>query len=210
MAHLKHFILVTLSCFLFTVASCLTSNSDTGRFDGPAELPRVTVKSGLSDTAVPGKVRLVKEGEDLQQVLNLASCGDTVRLQAGATFLGSFSFPAKACDDQHWIIVRSDAPDSSLPPEGTRLTPCYGGVASLPGRPPYSCNSPKNVLARVVYSGRSGSGPITLEWGANHYRFLGLEITRDSPGANIANLASFRIGGKKPDGTIDWNSRSNK
>lgn len=206
MAHLRSFLIIPFICFLLILA-CRVANADAGHFDGPAELPRITVASALSDTPAPGKVQLVKEGENLQQALNAASCGDTIRLQAGATFTGSFSIPAKSCDDQHWIVIRSDAPDSSLPPEGTRLTPCYAGVAALPARPEFSCNSPKNVLAKIVFPSKAGSGPIFLEWGANHYRFLGLEITRDSPGANITNLVSFRIAGKKPDGSIDWNSK---
>jgi len=206
MENLKFCPLIPFSFFFLVLASGV-ANADSGRFDGPAELPRVTVKSALVDTPTPGASRLVKEGENLQQAFNAASCGDTIRLEAGASFTGSFSLPAKPCDDQHWIIIRSDAPDSSLPPEGTRLTPCYGGVSSLLGRPEYPCNSPKNVLAKIVFNSKAGSGPIFLEWGANHYRFLGLEITRDSPGANITNLVSFRIAGKKVDGSIDWNSK---
>ncbi len=180
---------------------------DAARFDGPAELPRVTVKSDLGDTPASGKTVIVKEGDNLQQAINNASCGDTLRLQAGATFAGSFSFPSKPCDDQHWIVVRTDAPDSSLPSEGTRLTPCYGGVASLPGRPSYPCPSAKNVLARIVFNGHGGSGPLVLEHGANHYRFMELEITRDSSGANVNSLLSLRTGGRQADGHVDWNSK---
>ena len=103
-------------------------------------------------------------------------------------------FPGKPCDDGHWIIIRTSAPDSDLPPEGTRLTPCYAGVASLPGRPEFHCASTRNVLAKIEFDETSGSGPLVFLSGANHYRLLGLEITRGSPGTPIAGLAFVKEG----------------
>ena len=124
-------------------------------FDGPAELPRVTVPSAMSDTPAPGAVINVNAGGDLQSALNNAHCGDVIQLQAGATFTGKFIVPAKNCDINHWIIIRTSAPDSALPAEGQRATPCYAGVASLPGRPQYSCANPKNVMAKVQMQTRA-------------------------------------------------------
>ncbi len=161
-------------------------------FDGPAELPRVYVKSALSDTPANGKTRIVKEGDALQQVIDNANCGDTLELQAGATFTGTFRLPAKSCDDAHWIILRTNAPDTALPPEGTRLTPCYAGVASLPGRPEFRCSSGRNVLAKLEFDGQGGSGPLWFMDGANHYRLIGLEITRGNPKANLTALAFLK------------------
>jgi hypothetical protein len=149
-----------------------------GNFDGPAELPRVYVQSALADTPAPGHTIRVSAVGDFQGALNNASCGDTIELQAGATFPGIFTLPAKPCDDQHWIYIRTSAPDDALPPEGIRLTPCYAGVASLPGRPDFHCTSTANVMAKLVLVKRSSSGPLSLAPGANHYRLIGLEITR--------------------------------
>jgi hypothetical protein len=148
-------------------------------YDGPAQLPIATVSHAMADTPAPGSVVTVNAGGNLQSALNNAQCGNTIALQAGATFSGNFEIPAKNCDENHWIIVRTSAPDSSLPAEGQRLTPCYAGIASLTGRPQYSCNNPKNVLAKIILSG-PGDGPITFQSGANHYRLIGLEITRPS------------------------------
>lgn len=158
-----------------------------GHFDGPAELPRIYVDSSLRATPAPGKTLMVKAGEDPSEILVKASCGDTVELQAGATF-DSLVLPAKNCDDSHWIIIRTSAPDSKLPPEGTRLTPCYAGVSSLTGRPAFQCASTENVLAKIEFTKRVGNGPVHIDRGANHYRLVGLEITRaESPGT-IYNL----------------------
>jgi hypothetical protein len=155
------------------------SSTSTGRnSDGPAELPREYVKSSLKDTPAGGKSWMVAAGQSIEQVLAKASCGDIVQLQAGATFTGNVVVPVKNCDDSHWIIIRSSAPDSSLPAEGTRLTPCFAGVSSLPGRPRWNCASTANVLAKIEVNGSGGSGPVIFSAGANHYRLIGLEVTR--------------------------------
>jgi hypothetical protein len=156
-------------------------------FDGPAELPKSYVESSLRSTPAPGKILMVRSGEDPSQALSKASCGDTIQLQAGATF-SRLILPEKNCDDSHWIIIRTSAPDSKLPSEGTRLTPCYSGVSSLPGRPALRCASTENVLAKIEFTANSGSGPIELAPGANHYRLIGLEVTRIASPAVIYNL----------------------
>jgi Putative Ig domain len=161
-----------------------------GNFDGPAELPRVTVPSTMADTPAPGAIINVNAGDDLQTALKHASCGDTIELEAGATFTGKFTLPAKKCDSEHWIIVRTSAPDSALPAEGERATPCYAGVASLPGRPQYACSSATNVMAKVQVE-TAGDGPFFLGHGANFYRLVGLEITRPSDAPGPARLISI-------------------
>jgi len=187
---------LVLSLVLGAVAACGQESkpSSAPEFDGPAELPREYVKSSLADTPSPGKTILVKNSDELKSALDKASCGDTIRLEAGSVFAGDFKFPAKACDDAHWVVLRTSVADGDLPPEGTRITPCSGGVTSLPGRPAFPCPMPKNALAKVVANGK-GSGPISFLDGANHYRFIGLEITRDSPGSVVYNLAFLPGGG---------------
>ena len=172
------------------------SAATSGNFDGPAELPRVYLSTTLADTPAPGSTILVLAGGNLQDALNNASCGDTIELQSGASFVGGqYTLPAKGCDDQHWIIVRTSAPDASLPPEGTRMTPCYAGVASLPGRPAFACTSTQKVLATIAYSG-TGNGPLIFANGANHYRLLGLEITRTANDSKpVASLVTPEVDG---------------
>lgn len=153
------------------------SVSSGGNFDGPAELPRVTMSTSMASTPATGKTITVSAGGDLQSALNSADCGDTITLQEGATFTGVFQFPQKSCDDSHWVIVRTSAPDSALPAEGQRISPCYAGVASLTGRPSYGCTNPQKILARLVLATQQ-DGPVEFNVGANHYRLVGLEITR--------------------------------
>ena len=148
-----------------------------GNYDGPAELPLVTVPSAMADTPAPGAVINVNAGGNLQSALNSAQCGDAIQLQAGATFSGTFIVPAKNCDDQPLDLIRTSSPDSALPAEGQRATPCYAGVASLEGRPQYSCANPQNVWRKCRLQTK-GDGPFQLATGANFYRFVGLEITR--------------------------------
>ena len=158
-----------------------------GASDGPAQLPITYMQTALANTPAPGTTIQVSAGGSLQSALNSANCGDTIALAAGATFTGQFTVPAKPCDNAHWIIIRTSAPNSALPPEGSRMLPCYAGVSSLPGRPAFSCGGVQNVLAKVVFQSM-GSGPFQLANGANHYRFIGLEITRASGSGLVGAL----------------------
>jgi hypothetical protein len=172
----------------------VSSQTTGGSFDGPAQLPRIYIQSRLANTPSSGTTILVNSGANLQVALNSANCGDTIALQAGAVFAGKFVLPAKPCDAQHWITIRTSAPNSSLPPEGTRITPCYAGVGSLPGRPSYNCSSPQHALAQIVNNQVNGAGPIQFAPGANHYRLVGLEITRAAGTGGLGALVAVQKG----------------
>ncbi len=191
------------AAILFIVLSAWPSKAQQTQFDGPAELPRVYVKSALADTPAPGKTIAVRAGDNLQQAINKAECGDTIQLQAGEVFTGAFHFTQKPCDDAHWIVVRTSAPDSALPAEGTRLKPCYAGVVSLPGRPDFHCSSTENVLAKLELKPREPIGPILFDPGANHYRFIGLEVTRAPGDQPVSALAIIKGNSPQGNGQID-------
>jgi hypothetical protein len=177
----------------FTAALPVAAQSP-GSFDGQAELPRVYIKSSLADTPAPGKVWKLAAGDSVQAALNRAACGDIVELQPAATFDGSFALPSKPCDDSHWIVLRTASPDSSLPGEGTRISPCYAGIASLPGRPASPCDSAQNVMSRI--GGSKGNNKIVSnEAGANHYRLVGLEIAdtgTNGPAGGFWNIVTLK------------------
>ena len=100
---------------------------------------------------------------DLQAAIDAAAYGDTILLRAGQTLIGHYTLRVKSGSGV--IIIRSDAPDSSLPPAGTRLVPATrGGPVAL------------SQLARII--GRGGaykSAPLLrTEPGAHGYviRFI--------------------------------------
>ena len=158
--------------------------------DGPAALPSRCINTALSSTPSPGKKIKVSDPKGVAAALQSASCGDTLVLSADQTF-APFTLPAKQCDAAHWITIRTSA-ESELPPEGTRLTPCYAGHTSLPDRPAYDCPRPKNALARIEL--KAGAGAITVAAGANHYRIIGLEVTRTPGTGTVYALIRFEDG----------------
>src|SRR5437879_2106170 len=73
-------VLLLAGTSLLGSSSATAQQASQGKFDGPAELPRVYVKSSASDTPSPGKVRTVKATDNLQDALDDAACGDTLKL----------------------------------------------------------------------------------------------------------------------------------
>ncbi|MDQ3253021.1 MAG: right-handed parallel beta-helix repeat-containing protein, partial [Acidobacteriota bacterium] len=114
----------------------------------------------------------VKAGGDFQKALNAARPGDTIVLQAGASYTGSFRLPYKpgTNTDADWITVRTSAPDSSLPPAGTRVTPAFAPV-----------------MPKILTVGR-GESAIYTEARAHHYRFIGVEVGRTTPQGVVYDL----------------------
>jgi hypothetical protein len=153
--------------------------------DGPAELPQGCVYTGLDGSPSPGKIISVAAGGDVIKTVQAANCGDTIQLQSGATFTfkGGTTLPSKNCDAQHWITIRTSAANSALPPEHTRISPSFAGVASLSGRPPFSGPN-KNIMAKLVVDSNS------IKIG-DHYRLIGVEITRPHDGKWYNTLVQF-------------------
>ncbi|MGH9903007.1 MAG: hypothetical protein ACRD68_14470, partial [Pyrinomonadaceae bacterium] len=67
----------------------------------------------------------VAAGGDFQAALYAAHPGDTILLEAGATFVGPFTLPYKPGTGTDWITIRSSAPDADLPAPGERVTPAH-------------------------------------------------------------------------------------
>ena len=155
-----------------------------GDKDGPAQLPTACYYTGLDGTPSRGKQIRVSAKSDFMSALEGAKCGDTLLLAAGASYEVR-DIPAKKCDDQHYITIRTDTPDSKLPPEGTRISPAWAGVASLPGRPSFAQppGGPAKLMATLVVRRPSGA---TV---GDHYRFIGIEWTSDA-NASISRLVS--------------------
>jgi hypothetical protein len=105
--------------------------------------------------ASSGNVINVAAGGDLQAAINNAQPGDTILVEAGATFTGNFILPVKS--GASMITIRTSAPDSALPDANTRINPSYAPV--LP-----KLKSPNSAPA------------IATVPGAHHYRLMGLEF----------------------------------
>jgi Putative Ig domain len=151
-----------------------------GSNDGPAVMPAACFYTALAGTPSAGAVTPVPAGSSVLTALNQASCGDTLVLQAGQTYSG-FTLPAKNCDAGHYITIVSSGVNSGVLSEGTRATPCYAGVSSLPGRPNLNCTSTTNVMATIA--GATGQNRIIDNTaGASYYRLIGLEVA--DTGAN--------------------------
>jgi hypothetical protein len=162
--------------------------------DGPARMPFECMYTALSGTPSPGATRGPHSTTtDVQADINAAACGDKILVKAGAT-LGPITLPAKKCDDSHWITISSTGvKDPSFPSEGTRMTPCWSGVASMPNRPEYACPKPEVLTFKIVTP--NASNGIGSDSG-DHYRIIGAELTRVPAGGaaiyNLVDLASSR------------------
>jgi hypothetical protein len=112
-----------------------------------------------------GQVIDVPDGGNLQQALNAVQPGGTVRLAPGATYLGSFTLPAK--NGSEYILITTA--DAVLPAPGTRIDPGY-----------------KPRLA-TIRSSSTSSALITAP-GASYYRIVGVafEANRNGAGDIIA------------------------
>jgi hypothetical protein len=155
-----------------------------GSKDGVAELPKTCYYTALDGTPSPGRQLRLSARSDLASAIESAKCGDTLLLTAGAAYEVT-ALPAKKCDDQHYITVRTDTPDSKLPPEGTRISPAWAGIGNLPGRPQFAqpAGGPAKLLATIVV--KRPSGAIV----GDHVRFIGIEWTT-SHTANIGRIIS--------------------
>jgi len=143
-----------------------------GEKDGPAELPKTCYYTGIDGTPSPGKQIRLDGKENLADAVSSAKCGDTLLLAAGATYeVGALPF--KKCDEGHYITIRTDTPDSKLPPEGTRISPAWAGISSLPGRPAFA--QPPGGAARLMATimVKRNAGVVA----GDHVRFIGIEWT---------------------------------
>ncbi|HVF66687.1 MAG TPA: hypothetical protein VM914_03435, partial [Pyrinomonadaceae bacterium] len=122
----------------------------------------------------------VGEGGNLQAALNSAQPGDTIILQAGASFTGPFTLPNKGASGE-WITVRTSTPDSSLAAATGRVSP-----ADAP------------LMPKLLSPG-SGAAALQTAPGAHHWRLVGLEIRPTNAAAAIYDLVKLGDGSSAQD-----------
>ena len=126
----------------------------TGAKENSVELPRIYLDTNYVEPK--GSTVNVSAGGNLQEAINRAKSSDVVKLSSVETYIVNFLLANKG-DCKAWIVIRSDVADSKLPMPGARITPSY-----------------TNVMPKVFSSNVSPA--ITTANGANHYRFVGVEI----------------------------------
>ena len=119
----------------------------------PPESPREYVDTTLAPAA--GQTIRVHDGDDLQDAIDAARLGDTIVLDAGATFKGPFTLPKKS--GTGWVTIRTSTPDREFPAPGTRVSASHAPLM------------PKLTAWK-------GEGVIIADRGAHHYRFIGIEV----------------------------------
>ena len=157
---------------------CAVGNTVTGLSqDGPALPMQRCFNTDTANTPSPGTVLgPVTTLSGLNAAYATASCGDIIQITAGSSITGPWSPAGKGCDNAHYITVESTGvTNASFPTEGTRTTPCWSNVPSLPNRPAYTCPSPTTLTAQFVAP--SSSSAMLLS-GTDHIRFIGIEFTR--------------------------------
>jgi hypothetical protein len=143
-----------LARFTILLSTALVLNAD-------PERPRAFVDVRFQSQK--GRTSLIRSGQDLQIALDGAQPGDTLLLEAGATFSGNFVLRPKTGTGR--IVIASSTLATTLPRSGTRIGPEH---------------SP--LLAKIV----SPNADPALQFGnrANHYRIVGIEIALD-PSWNV-------------------------
>ena len=104
----------------------------------------------------------VRADGDLQAALQMAQPGDTVVLEAGATYVGNFRLPAK--DGNSYIVIRSGGDVRRLPRPGSRISPAHAPLLA-------KLKSPNEFAA------------LTADPGAHHWRVELLEFLANANGA---------------------------
>lgn len=128
------------------------------------QLTMLTASGSLASQSSTGSTTwVVNDGGDLQAALDGAQPGDSILLQAGATFIGNFVLPAQDPASADYITIRSAAPDSSLPAANTVIAPT--DAPQLP-----KIQSP------------NGAPSMATAPGAHHYKLQFLEFLANDQG----------------------------
>ncbi len=156
------------ACLALVLTLIAISSCALGKERGAASSP--TLASGPSkwvniDVSSSGRTIRVRAGQDFQAALHRAEPGDTIELEAGATYRGPFILPRKRATRNgqgQWITIRPSKGSIPLPPPGVRVSP-----ADAP------------AMARLE---TAIGAVVTTAPGAHHYRFIGIEFSAaDTP-----------------------------
>ena len=123
------------------------------------QLPRVYIDTTWN-LPLGGTAWAAHTSVQLTSALQTAAPGDIIVLDAGTIYSGYFVVPAKSNANKKWIYVTSSA-YAKLPTPGMRVSPAN------------AVNMPKIVSPGATNAVRFADG-------ANHWRFVGIEIYSNS------------------------------
>ncbi len=111
-----------------------------------------------------------RDFDNLQDALDAAPLGSVLVLDAGTTFYGGFTLPAKGAGDE-WIIITSSQMEL-LPEDESRIEPSgQTGDKLFPTQ--------SSAMPKIVTNNLSGIPCFRTQANAHHFRLCGLEITAD-------------------------------
>lgn len=131
------------------------------------EAPRVYIETTYQQPS--GSTIRVRSGDDLQAAFDRAKPGDTVVLEAGATFTGNFDLLPKK--GKGWIYIQSSAVDQ---------------IAHSDQR-----TSPADASKMPKIQTSNSTSAITAQPGATNYRLVGLEITPAKGAPRVYQLVNI-------------------
>lgn len=126
----------------------------------------------IESRLVPSVVQ-VHAGDNLQAAINHAQPGDQLVLDAGATFAGPITLPAKT--GEQWITIQSSALDH-LPAPGQRVAPADA-----------------SFMPKITSPGL-GYPALATAAGAHHFRFVGVEFLPATKDAFVYDLIDLGDG----------------
>ena len=111
----------------------------------------------------------VPVGGDLQSAINAAQYGDTIIVEAGVSYTGSFVLPLKSGTGE--IVIQSSR--VSELPEGVRVNPSQAALFAK-----LQSATPAEPVVKTVA-------------GAHHYRFVGIEFSTSNASVVVYDLIRF-------------------
>lgn len=139
-------------------------------------LPVAPTTFDSSYVAPTGPRITVDAGGDLQAALNNAKLGDTIVLQAGATFTGPFTLPNKTSGSGWIYVVSSNL--ASLPSPGQRV-------------------GPKDAVNMAKIASLAYNNAVKTTYNSHHFRFVGIEFTPKT-GAYVYQVVAIGSGDTSP------------